>query len=267
MDSRLDWPLFAAFEIWKPVPELAELPASRSKARPFDPVRSAVVVAAMVRSATARVARADGWPEGRIATYIHGHAAEGQGQARGPGAGRRLAFLLLPSITPRKVEGIRRVLVVAPPGDAGEAAWLREALAGQQLHPEKGEHPIATLSPLPGGDRNLQLYLGPAQVWSTVTPVVMPGRYTKGAGRTMRLLRAAFAQAGWPGELVGGAEFEWRDVAFRPGADLARRYEVPQQLKHLVRLHVRVRWPVAVRGPLAIGAGRYRGVGVFATQA
>ena len=37
------------FEIWKPISELASLTAGRSKFRPFDPVRSATVVAAMLR--------------------------------------------------------------------------------------------------------------------------------------------------------------------------------------------------------------------------
>ena len=257
---------FAAFEIWKPIRELADLPASGTKARPFDPVRSAVVVAAMVRAATARAAGADNWPEERIATYVHGHASGGDGPARGPEADQRLAFLPLPSITHLKVDAIRRVLVVAPPGNESEAAWLREALAGQQLINEQRQQPAATLSTLSAGDRNLRPYLDPAEVWSTVTPVVMPGRFINGAGRIMRLLRGAFAQAGWPEELFRRAEFEWRDVGFRAGVDVARRFAVPQELNHLAKLHIRVRWPVPVRGPLAIGSGRYRGLGVFASE-
>lgn len=46
----------AAFEIWKPVNELAELPAGRSKFRPFDPARRTAVVAGMVRHAVAEAA-------------------------------------------------------------------------------------------------------------------------------------------------------------------------------------------------------------------
>ena len=57
---------------------------------------------------------------------------------------------------------------------------------------------------------------------------------------------------------------EYRTAGFRPGLDLSNRYELPPM--KFPRYHVRVRFPQPVRGPLAIGAGRYRGLGLFAAE-
>ena len=55
-------------------------------------------------------------------------------------------------------------------------------------------------------------------------------------------------------------------MGFRAGVELARRYEVPANLKKFPAWHVRVRFPQAVGGPMAVGAGRYRGLGLFAGE-
>ena len=46
----------------------------------------------------------------------------------------------------------------------------------------------------------------------------------------------------------------------------ARRYVVGAHHCCLPRYHVRVTWPVPVRGPLCLGAGRYYGMGLFAAE-
>ena len=104
---------FAAFEIWKPLHEIAELPAGKSTFRPFDPVRRSTYVAALVRHATAEAARQAVWDKEYIASFILGHGDGDGGQAT---TDDRLMFLPLPSITRLKVESIRRVLVVGPAG-------------------------------------------------------------------------------------------------------------------------------------------------------
>src|SRR5437763_1042468 len=68
---------FAAFDIWKPVRELAELRSGQSRYRPFDAARWALGVAGMVRCATGRAAQSAGRPEGWINTFIHGHTPDG----------------------------------------------------------------------------------------------------------------------------------------------------------------------------------------------
>src|SRR5438034_26880 len=73
--------------------------------RPFDPVRRTHVVAGMVRHATARAAHAAGKPDDWIAAFVLGHGTGPHAQAR---ADERFAYLPLPSVTPRRVESIRR---------------------------------------------------------------------------------------------------------------------------------------------------------------
>jgi CRISPR-associated protein Csb2 len=255
----------------------------------------------MVRNALAELARQMRpfeWTDAEINTFIHGHTPDGERQAHGPDAGRRFAYLPLPSLERRGtgtvVTAIRRLQIVGWPGGEREIAWVR-VLSGHQLNPRDSrtlpaalrliDRPIGALR----RDPNLEPYIGAAQVWSTITPLVLPGHdeahpgiiqrrteraadgearqrvLEQAAARTERLLRRAFEQAGIPAELVTAASLEWRQVGFRAGIDLASRYYRPDPCR-LPRYHVRVRWPVPIRGPLAVGAVRYRGLGIFAAE-
>ena len=82
------------------------------------------------------------------------------------------------------------------------------------------------------------------------------------------LLRKALFHAGLSRELAESesTELQWRSVGFRPGVDLARGYVRPENLKRYTAYHVRVSFPSTISGPVAIGAGRYRGMGVFAAE-
>jgi CRISPR-associated protein Csb2 len=260
---------FAAFSLLKP---------DASGFRPFDTPRWAVAVAGMVRHALAVVAKktqpfgmTDQETDAFINTFVHGHTPDGNDRRRGAGADQRFAFLPLPTINRiGRVEMIRRVLVVGPPGGSREVAWARRALAGCELVPEGGGGAVAVLSVLPQDDPNVRPYTGGQRgeaVWSTVTPVVRPGFDDGDAAKAGRLLRKAFEQAGVPPELAWHREtvVKWRQVGFRAGVDLATRYRRPGP-GEAPRFHVRVRWPVPVRGPLFVGAARYRGLGLFAAE-
>lgn len=92
----------------------------------------------------------------------------------------------------------------------------------------------------------------------------------RAAARTERLLRRAARQAGFPAELADRCDLTWRTVGFVPGVAWAGRYAVPPYLARFPRYHVRLTWrdgsgrAVRVPGPVAIGAGRYCGLGLFA---
>jgi CRISPR-associated protein Csb2 len=121
------------------------------------------------------------------------------------------------------------------------------------------------LTLLPSADWVLRQYTGEARVWSTVTPVIWPGHDDGDAAKAEKLLRKAFLNSGIPPELVQTAEFDWRNIGFRAGLDPANQYVKPDHLSGKVS-HVRVGFQHPVRGPLAIGAGRYRGFGLMVRE-
>ena len=159
-------------------------------------------------------------------------------------------------------------------------------MAGAELVNHDGAAALLTI--LPGSDSVLKQYVEKSRTWFTVTPVILPGyddpdhlrrklkngvdaetqkRYLARLDARMdELLRKAFRQGGFSSELVDRTELEWREVGFRPGVELASRYLPPENLNNAPRIHVRVRFPHAVRGPIAVGSGRFRGFGLFAME-
>jgi CRISPR-associated protein Csb2 len=239
---------FAAFRLLDP---------QRGKLRMYEPTHRARDVAAWLRHAVSDAC--SGWPFGPTGVVVHGHAAV-------PGAQpvARFSFLPLPTISPLRVEGITRVILSAAPSLHHELSWVSARLAGQELVWK--QQPVALLEPLPPTDAVVQRYVAASDRWSTVTPVVLPGHDDRSATKAEHLLRRAFLQAGFETEIVSGIqELEWRQVGFRPGVDLASRYLPPDKV-HGPLFHVRVRFSSPHTGPIAIGSGRHRGMGIFATE-
>ena len=239
---------FAAFRLLDP---------ERGKLRMYEPTRRARDVAAWFRHAVSDTCI--GWPFGPTGVVLHGHGTLSDAQ---PVA--RFSFLPLPTISPLRVEGITRVIVAAAPSLDDELAWVRARLAGQELVWK--QQPVALLEPLPPGDAVVQRYVAASDRWSTVTPVVLPGHDDRSPKKAERLLRRAFLQAGFEPEVINGIqELEWRNVGFRPGVDLASHYLPPDKI-HGPQFHVRVRFSSPCTGPIAVGSGRHRGMGIFATE-
>jgi CRISPR-associated protein Csb2 len=269
---------FAAFSILKP---------DASGMRSFDSLRRTRDVAGMLRHSTAMVARDQGWADETINEFVHGKMPDGSRPPSGPTSPDRFQYLPLPTINSqlKRVESIRRVLIAAPAHCNNQIAWLRRALAGAELSSHDGVAAILTI--LPGSDWVLKQYIGESKVWSTVTPVILPGyddpdhlrrklkdgrdaetqkRYlARLDARMNELLRKAFRQAGYSDDLVKRIQLDWGDVGFRSGVDLASRYLPPENLGGSPRYHVKVTFPSAIRGPIAVGSGRFRGFGLFAT--
>ena len=139
-------------------------------------------------------------------------------------------------------------------------------------------------------------YTDNSTVWTTVTPMILPGHDDRGGyrrrmspqadgspptsdqqrdwlakldARTDALLRRAIRQAGYPAELAAHAALDWRGGGFLPGVVPASQYSVPQKLRRFRRLHVRIAWrdaagkSVEVPGPVCLGGGRFVGLGLF----
>jgi CRISPR-associated protein Csb2 len=185
------------------------------------------------------------------------------------------------------------VLVSSFADDCGqEIAWVQRALSGSNLIEEGTGATTAVVSPIAASDAMVRRYTEPVSSWATVTPMVLPGyddpahyrrRLKNGPPadeqrkllgrldeRIDMLIRRAIRQAGLPDDLAEHADLEWRKVGFLPGVDLAERYGVPDHLRCLPRLHVRLQWrdragqAIRVRGPLCMGGGRFYGLGLFA---
>jgi CRISPR-associated protein Csb2 len=223
-------------------------------------------VAAMTRCTTARLAIEQGQPGEWIDRYVHGHRHKDEESAP------RFSYLPLPSIE-RRGQGtlvlgsIRRVLV-AEFGEAGQSYlhWARQMLPGQFLTDDKTGDRQVMLTPLTGGDWVLQQYTDNADTWATVTPIVLPGSDEGKFAKAEKLFFKALGHAGYASDLL--ADFELRNVAFWPGGDLALKFQRPDYLRQdrWSVYHVRLRWTRAIKGPLAIGAGRHCGLGIFAAM-
>jgi CRISPR-associated protein Csb2 len=237
--------------------------------RAFDTIRRAREVAGMLRGCVAKIARHHRWADEEINVFIHGKMPAGDAPAQGDVSPDRFAYLPLPTINQAlgcRVESIRRVLLAAPLHCGRRIAWARRLLAGNLLCDDRGT-PAALLQLLPRDDGVLRQYLTPCDTWTTVTPVILPRHDGSRLSQAGNLLRLAFEQAGYPPELIAKCDIQWRGVGFLPGVDLATRYLPPQNLCHKPRYHVRVRFPHPVPGPIAVGAGRFRGFGLFVATA
>ncbi|MDX9990395.1 type I-U CRISPR-associated protein Csb2 [Thiothrix unzii] len=176
--------------------------------------------------------------------------------------GERLHILPLPSIGHEHVDGlIRRVLVTG--ADAELLERLAWTLEGSELL--KDGQPIARLVRIFGDDTVVGMYTGewhsrrklPTCEWVSVTPVVMPG-FDHHGKRTDKLMREALKQAGLPEPL----EMEVSAAPYQRHGHRAGSYAVPNYLKY-PQYHVRIRWEKPQYGALAIGAGRFRGLGLL----
>ena len=267
----------AAFSLLKP---------DASSMKSFDPLRHTRDIAGMIRHSVAITASKQGWTDEKINEFVHGKLPDGTKPPSGPLSPDRFQYLPLPTINSKlkRVEAIRRVMIAAPPHCGNEIGWARRAMAGAEL--VNHDEVKALLTILPGSDWVLRQYIDESRTWSSVTPVILPGyddpdhlrrklkdgrdmetqkRYlAKLDARVEELIRKAFRQAGYADELMNQAAIEWRDVGYRAGVELASRYLPPDNLNRSPRYHVKVTFPAAIRGPISVGSGRFRGFGLFA---
>ena len=287
--------------------------------RLYDSVRDGMRVAGMLRHAAADPAlgSALGWDQETVRRTVLGHTeAENESGGHLPVDGPRVAFLPLPSLEHRAsdrgrtdsrhgasftVGGVRRVLLAGTKGlGRKELQALARLFSGQTLTEEKSGQTDALLSRLPDSDPMAVRYTGRSALWTTVTPMILPGHDDRGGyrqqlfsrgsdggesealgperqrellakldGRIDALLRKAIRQAGFSEELARYAVLDWRNAGFVPGVAPATFYNVPQKLRRFRRLHVRIAWrntegdPLDVPGPLCLGGGRFVGLGLF----
>lgn len=227
--------------------------------RPEDAAKAA----AMLRSLAISRAQTDrhAFPGG-IETYVAGHAG---GQQQTP---PRFSYLPLPTIGHPHADSMIRRLLIAEPfgGDGTHAEWARRRLRHAALRDEEGNERGLLLDLWRKTSQGVvDRYVNLATTWLSVTPVVLPGFDDGRQAKAERLLFAALEHAEIRLEAV-------RDVALRkapfwPGSQHPRLYFLPDYLRGRPAWHVRLVFCAPVPGPLAIGAGRHAGLGLFASLA
>lgn len=263
---------FASFCLRRVIdPAIAErdTPAGAAEQRKADqfrafPQANAAKVAAMLRhTACVAAQRPGGWTfTESSAQYVAGHGQHGK-QRTANDESPRFSYLALPSIGGPHADGmIRRVIVAEPFGGDGEhAAWAERTLAGLSLV-DADTGPVATLERShpsdPSERKMLARFIGPSRDWITVTPIVLPGFDSLKMEKAARLLSRACDQAGLPKGSVEGFEF------VGPPARGESRFFVPNYLRGLPLRWAVLRFKHSVGGPIAIGAGRHCGLGIFA---
>lgn len=172
--------------ITEPMPhEVAAFSLLKSDAsgyRAFDPIRMASAVSGMMRHTAKLTASNAGWSESEINSFVLGHSESRDGLKHVPVGLERFAYLPLPSIEARGdgkssvVGSVRRVLITTFAGEnQSKILWARRSLSGQELINEKNKELVALLSLIPANEKIVQYYIRPAESWSTVTPVILPG--------------------------------------------------------------------------------------------
>lgn len=220
----------------------------------------AVKVAAMLRSLASRNAKGDTHQfPGGSETYVAGHAGQ---QERTPA---RFSYLPLPTIGHEHADGMVRRVVIAEPfgGDGAHARWAQNRLRQETLRDQEGNDWGLLLdlwraaSPM-----MIDRYVAAARAWCSVTPVILPGFDDGKHAKAEKLLFAALRQADLPLDAV--ADLTMRKAPFWPGSQHPREYFRPDYLRHLPGWHVRLAFQEPLPGPLALGAGRHAGLGIFA---
>jgi CRISPR-associated protein Csb2 len=193
-------------------------------------------------------------------------------------ASRRVRFIPLPSVgSPQVSPAIRRVLVEVPadcPLAPGDVNW---ALAGQFLsefrvvNPETGEVLDALL--VPSADTKMLRHYGidtPSRRWRSLTAVALPQPASAASrsgrarvdvervltGRVLDALRHAGLPSSGVLVRIQREPFSKRGV---PAPSFSDGRFGPSRL-----YHVDVEFPHAVSGPIAIGDGRWVGLGLMA---
>ncbi len=204
-----------------------------------------------------------------VETYVAGHGRKDRQEHH------QFSYLPLPSIGhPYADQAVRRVMVTAPLGDDEWLEHLARRLQGQPLKPERGNEFGEQGPPVLVRVRcdNVSLcYTSAANRWASVTPVILPGHDDRKPAKTRRLIEIALAQSG----IEQPCTFEWSPFSrFRNSLSAYKYgrgrkptgYIRPDYLLSQTAVHLTLVFKdnLKVPGPLAIGAGRHCGLGLFA---
>lgn len=243
----------------------------------------------MLRCEIIKLAEDEGyWDNPELASeLLSGHVSRDK-----PATRPHLAIVPLPSVdAARKADGrVRRIALLGycEPGVVAEALpiydTLFRALDEQVLtHPNIQPHgkplPVRLREQNVSQDKIWAHLTSASHVWCSVIPVAISrgfkvpklhpdGRELSSNERHRRmlaewekLLRTSLAHIGLPAEVAETTHIECSRTPLVPRSQHAERYR-PKGEK-AVLTHVRLEFPIAIRGPLLLGDRRYMGLGLF----
>ena len=220
-------------------------------------------VAAMLRSLACRKLNSDDFRDqfgDDTDVYLAGHVS---GKNPTP---PRFSYLPLPTIGHDHADGMIRRLMIAEPfgGDGSRARWAEKRLEGQVLRDNGGKEKGQLLELWRNSSKKMvSRYVGGGRVWSTVTPVILPGHDDGKRTKATKLVLQSIGHAGFQIDAI--TDLTIRMAPFWPGSQHSREYKRPRYLKHFPAWHVQLIFREPVSGPFALGAGRHAGLGLMAT--
>lgn len=212
--------------------------------------------------------------------WLTGHAPDGS-----PSKQPRPAYLPLGFVGHEHADGHLLGVAVAVPADFAHTERLFELLADHRQPEEVCAAGVPYLSVAvrnphlenreigrldlelderPEGRRQSTLktftWTAPAHIWTTVTPVMLPQFPKPGKLEPEDVIAKACVDAGYPEPVAVRVSF----APLMRGVPHSRSFHVkPRQGRPPRPLtHAEITFPVKVRGPVLIGAGRYAGYGV-----
>lgn len=221
----------------------------------FDP-RDTVRVSSWVRGYLCDIAKKDWDYKEDSGVYVAGHHKEGQKKTP-----PRFSYLPLPTIGHPQADGlIRRLIVAEPFDDDGEkAGWAGRILNSVTLKNDSGLD-VARIEQIKT-DPVIEKYCDSSYRFKTVTPVILPGHDSRKYSKADKLFLKAVSQAGFDVEDID--HYILQKAPYFNGAYHPNDYRKVKHLERFTSLHVLIKWKKKIRGPLAIGAGRHRGLGLF----
>ncbi len=235
----------------------------------------------------------EGVPKDWVEAYVAGHAKAAGAQHRqfsylplcaldvAPSVADRASWptgddiLQRPAVTQqatvRRKATVRRIMLAI---DSHAQHWLEHLashLAGMKLCPTKQTQldQSFTLLRLSSTEGIWSRYTKPSNVWSSVTPVILPGHGSNKPAKTRKLIESALRQSG----VEPACEYAWHTMPRFPVSLPAQPVERggqslgyirPGYLQTKTAVHLTLTFAQAISGPLAIGAGRHCGFGVMA---
>lgn len=215
--------------------------------------RDAITIAAMLRHAANETAKKLGFDDDWVRRYICGHVEKGDSY--------RVAYLPMPSLGKYASGDISQVMLVEPSGAREDRfASIVESLrrSNDPVSSGCGKYTLW----LGGGDWEATWrYRKESTVFTSVSPVILSGYDDRSYAKAEKMATKSLAHAGLL-HLVKNFSLtrtpNWR------GSHHASKYAVSDKLTPKSRYHMRLEFSEKVKGPLLVGDGRYRGLGLFA---